>query len=327
MLAAVALATAPAAATQPVAPVGILFDTDMCTDCDDAGALAVLHELANRGECEILAVCCNNRSTYSIGACDAINTYFGRGDIPLGAYQGSDVGKDERLTKGYNEIAQNRAAYGHDVVTRDGIPSAVSVYRKTLASRPDRSVTVVSVGFLVNIADLLESDADASSPLAGVDLVAAKVKELAVMGGRYPQGREYNFREQNAATCTKRAIEAWPPSVPVVFVGGEIGDGVVTGACLADTPAASPVRRAYELMYDGIRGRPSWDLLTVLYAVRGPRDYWEVETAGHNAIGEDGSNRWLPAPDVNHAYLKTKMPSDGLADVLSDLMTGGPRAK
>ena len=37
------------------APVKVIFDTDMETDCDDAGALAVLHTLADRDECEILA--------------------------------------------------------------------------------------------------------------------------------------------------------------------------------------------------------------------------------------------------------------------------------
>jgi hypothetical protein len=33
--------------------VKIIFDTDMHTDCDDAGALAILHTLADKGECEI----------------------------------------------------------------------------------------------------------------------------------------------------------------------------------------------------------------------------------------------------------------------------------
>jgi hypothetical protein len=37
------------------APVKVIFDTDTETDCDDAGAMAVLHSLADRGECEILA--------------------------------------------------------------------------------------------------------------------------------------------------------------------------------------------------------------------------------------------------------------------------------
>lgn len=36
--------------------VKIIFDTDMHTDCDDAGALAVLHALADNWECDILAV-------------------------------------------------------------------------------------------------------------------------------------------------------------------------------------------------------------------------------------------------------------------------------
>jgi hypothetical protein len=38
------------------APVGVVFDSDMANDCDDAGALAVLHGLADLGEVEILAV-------------------------------------------------------------------------------------------------------------------------------------------------------------------------------------------------------------------------------------------------------------------------------
>src|SRR3712207_437465 len=56
--AAMAFAAAPRAAAQTTGPTGpprILFDTDMLTDCDDAGALAVLHALADNGEAEILA--------------------------------------------------------------------------------------------------------------------------------------------------------------------------------------------------------------------------------------------------------------------------------
>ncbi len=36
-------------------PVHVILDTDIGSDCDDAGALAVLHALADRGEVEILA--------------------------------------------------------------------------------------------------------------------------------------------------------------------------------------------------------------------------------------------------------------------------------
>ena len=58
--------------------IKIPFDTDIGCDCDDAGAMAVLHELANQGECSILAVthCCAGE--YNAGCIDAINRYFGR---------------------------------------------------------------------------------------------------------------------------------------------------------------------------------------------------------------------------------------------------------
>ncbi|MEP1642867.1 MAG: nucleoside hydrolase, partial [Rhodopirellula bahusiensis] len=42
-------------------PVKLILDTDMSGDCDDAGALPLLHALADRGECEILAVVTNRR--------------------------------------------------------------------------------------------------------------------------------------------------------------------------------------------------------------------------------------------------------------------------
>ena len=37
----------------------IIFETDMCLDVDDVGALAMLHYFEKRGKAEILAVCFN----------------------------------------------------------------------------------------------------------------------------------------------------------------------------------------------------------------------------------------------------------------------------
>src|SRR3546814_19991491 len=56
--------------------VKIIVDTDMHTDCDDAGALAVLHALADRGECEILAIMSSTKDPYAAPTVAAINTYF-----------------------------------------------------------------------------------------------------------------------------------------------------------------------------------------------------------------------------------------------------------
>ena len=40
----------------PPDPVKLIFDTDLGGDCDDVLALAVIHALQSRGQCELLAV-------------------------------------------------------------------------------------------------------------------------------------------------------------------------------------------------------------------------------------------------------------------------------
>ena len=56
--------------------IKIIFDTDIGGDCDDAGALALIHRLCDKGETEFLAVthCCN--SPYLAGCIDSINHFF-----------------------------------------------------------------------------------------------------------------------------------------------------------------------------------------------------------------------------------------------------------
>lgn len=76
-------------------PVKVIFDTDMLTDFDDVGALSCLHALADAGEAEILATISSTRGNASVGAVQVINTYYGRGDLPVGAPKGIGVlGKD-----------------------------------------------------------------------------------------------------------------------------------------------------------------------------------------------------------------------------------------
>ena len=65
-------------------PVKIILDTDMISDYDDMGAMACLHAMADAGECEILATVSCTRDNGSVAAVEICNTYYGRGDIPVG---------------------------------------------------------------------------------------------------------------------------------------------------------------------------------------------------------------------------------------------------
>jgi inosine-uridine nucleoside N-ribohydrolase len=65
-------------------PVNIIFDTDMGGDCDDVGALFILHGAVERGEARLLATMGCVSADAIAPALDAINTWFGRPEIPVG---------------------------------------------------------------------------------------------------------------------------------------------------------------------------------------------------------------------------------------------------
>src|SRR3990170_1863134 len=175
------LALAAPATAQPV-PVRIIFDTDMDTDCDDAGALAMLHALADRGEVALLATMVSSYHPWSSPTVDAINTYFGRPDLPIGAPKATPAGKDF----GSRFARQIAESFAHDIRSNDHASDAVAVYRQVLADQPDTSVVIVTVGDLTNLSNLLRSGPDRHSPLTGRELVARKVKHYVAMGSRYP---------------------------------------------------------------------------------------------------------------------------------------------
>jgi hypothetical protein len=302
----------------------IILDTDMNPDVDDVGALAILHAMADNGEARILAVgisTTNDSGSDSIGFIDAVDTYYGRPDVPVGIYKG---GAFMPVTGGYTaDIYNNPTKFPRDLTNdKNGVPDATMLYRRTLAAEPDGSVTIACIGPMNNLKRLLESPADADSPLSGTELVKRKVALLVQMGGEYPSGNEFNFYSQTESGMTKAAVDGWPG--PIVFTGYEIGAAFRTGGTLGTTPDNNPVRRAYEV-HGG--ARESWDLTAVLYAVRGASTYWDLVTVGSNQVGADGKNAWQTAPDGAQAYLVKKADPSALASLLNDLMTKAPGVK
>ena len=316
-------------------PVKIILDVDLAEDVDDAGALAVLHSLADRGEAEILATMVSSKNE-SVGPClDAINTWYGRPNLPIGYQRGHQFGyrntqdPDRDTTSKYAEpVAKN---FPHDLKKSSDAPDATELFRKILSKQPDKSVTIVSVGFLTNLKNLLDSTPDAYSQLNGEALVQQKVKEWVCMGGIFPGGKfpggegEYNLMWDTAASV--RAINDWP--TPIVFSGFEIGNNIKVGAHLKETPEANPVRACYQL-YNGLNNREAWDLTAVLYAVRGASNYWTLSEPGFalmHARVTHGYNDWIPTPAKQHRYLIEKMPAAELGNVIEELMIQPPHSQ
>jgi hypothetical protein len=294
------------------APPVIIFDTDMGSDVDDAGALAVLHKLADLGEARIAGVVFSSgRNRYGAGVCDAINTWYGRGDLPLGQYQRDDVG--DPANRYSEQIARATALYGHDVI--DDAPELVDAYRRMLGGQPDGAVTIVTVGHPHGLAYLLR-DTQAA------ELVRRKVSRWVAMGycGTEPLD-DWNTARNGAAAYFNELFPKWFTDLYVSWPG----ETVITGHCkLPLTPKENPVREAYRLWNDAIRtGRSSWDQVAVLFAVR--PGLFHVEAGGSMDQTADLRTFWNVARDNPKHHRVTPRLSDGeLAVIIEDLMSRPP---
>lgn len=311
----------------------IIFDTDMYTDFDDVGALAVLHTLADAGECEILGTVVSTRKSPATGMVELINGFYGRADLPIGAPRGlglgPDVDPDALKNASYKIYAETVAAHPKlRFPTGDAVPDANEVYRRLLAAAPDGSVTIVTVGFTTNLRRLLETKADALSPLDGPALVAKKVKAWYAMACRYPDGFEYNSGADGASS--KIAFAEWP--TPVYFLDFTYGVTVKCGVPVsrlggAVNPVRDVFRRALRDYKEAETGHPSWDEITVLAAVRERHNLFGVERGTFEIVDGKGRNRWTKNANGNHRVLTEKTPKAEIARLVDELMARGPKGR
>lgn len=281
----------------------VIFDTDVGGDIDDAGALAMLHALADRGEVEILAMGMVNGHPAAVPYVDALNTWYGRPDVPVGAIRGRAPFERDLF------MASIVAEYPHDLAEAQA-PEVVGLYRKILAAQPDRSVTLIAVGPVTNISALLDSAPDEHSELSGVELVRRKVKFYSAAGngdGKLPHGKPgFNYHMDMASA--RNELAKFPADVPMVQAGGT-GWNLRIGSCYWNAVPQHLVRKSFERYFKGERDmdRPTWDQLRVLYACRpASREKFEVSAGGELGFDADGLLRWTPEPKRGRAYAYVK---------------------
>lgn len=302
-------------------PVSIIFDTDMGPDYDDVGAITLLHAMADKGEAKILATIASTKYEGVAGVLNVLNTYFKRSDLPIAVPKGKAV-----TTKDFQHWTDTLLArYPHKIKYNREVPDAVALYRKLLARQPDNSVTIITVGFLTNIASLLRSPGDAHSPLNGLELVRKKVKQLVSMAGRFPEGSEFNIN-QDAASAS-HAFANFPR--PVIYSGFEIGTQIKSGLPLIHNAAIrnSPVKDVFRIGMAAAdqdhQGRQSWDQTAVLVGIRG-YNAWYTLQPGRITIDEKGYNRWA-ADAKGQAYLVANEPASTVEKLINELMQHQPR--
>ena len=93
----------------------IIVDTDIGPDCDDVGALVVLHKLAKKYDIPVLGIINCTSNPYGTGAIDVINNFCSNSDIPIGMYSKPGFLCDED-TMAYNKTISERFATQYEPV-------------------------------------------------------------------------------------------------------------------------------------------------------------------------------------------------------------------
>ena len=303
------LAQAADASSGPPAPVRVIFDTDIGNDVDDVLALALLHALQTRGKCELLAVTITKPDDLAGPFVDAMNTFYGRPDIPIGFTSNKLANDPGKFLPLANVKDGDKVRFPHRLQRSTDAPSATQLSRSTLSSQADGSVVLIQTGFFSNLAALLDTPGDSVSPLTGRDLVKRKVRLLSVMAGAFQTiGSNNHFLEYNVINdipAAQKLAKDWP--TPIVWSGFEIGIALPYPARSIEQDFGyvphHPVAEAYCLYNPPPHERPTWDLTSTLYAVFPDRGYFSLSGPGRVTVEADGFTRFTSAANGRDRFL------------------------
>ena len=311
----------------------IIFDTDFGGDADDLGALAMLHHYADQDLIDLQAVISWSNEEFALPALVAVNTYYGRPNLTLGVREVAPW----RTEWNYNKAISDRFPVAPEQIAE--AHPAVKLYRRLLSEAAPHSLTIVTVGPLANIRNLLNSGPDEFSDLSGADLAERKVAKWVIMGGQFPDGvtangAEWNF-DGNMPGVTKFVLETI--NRPVIFSGFEVGEAIRYGAELEAHPADTPLYVGYRYfsehapwMAEDYRGQildnASFDQTAVMFAALGSdTPFWTLSAPGRLSADARGVATWTDDETGQHRFLKLSNGPDPARDHIAAAMTAIPK--
>lgn len=293
-------------------PVPVIFDTDITGDVDDVLALAMLHSLADRGHVDLLAVTISKENELAAPFVDAVNTFYGRPDIPIGVGENLPH-RDSKYLQLVKEKDGDSFRYPHDIGISKDPEKAVPLIQRILEEAEDGSVAIIQVGLATNLAQLLQTE-------GGKDLVQKKVDHLSVMAGAFEtiDGNNHYLEAnvKNHIESMQVLADEWPDDVPAIWSGFLVGKSVryprESVALDFDYVDHHIVKEAYLLHSGPEHDRPCWDLTSVLYSVYPDRGYFDFSMPGRVSVEDDGFTRFHRSIGDNWEGKKIENPAQAL---------------
>lgn len=278
----------------------IIIDTDIGTDCDDAGALAILENAGKQGAARLLAVTLSTQNPYASRCAEAIIDYYGD-TIPIGITQKNVPGeKDAPFENYYGKYISDKFSDKYSSAIQK--QEAVSLLRKVLAENIGEKIILIGIGPCINLAGLIESHPDKYSEKSGIELLCSSVQKIVMMGCRFSENGSIPEPEYNIymdIDSAKTLFDKCP--VPIIVSHFSVGENIFTGKRLIAKEPANPVAEAYRFHSNG--NRNSWDPITAFYALNESDRAFSLSHPGEVSIHDNGVSFFLEGGRKLHHLL------------------------
>lgn len=293
----------------------IIIDTDLLSDCDDAGAIALANVCKNKKIADVLCIthCLKNKK--ALECVQLINEFYGN-DIPLGIASADPWDYSAALEIFVNKVAPSGAEIKFEY------PNAVDLILKTLYG--EKGVTLCFIGQLNNFAELLNLKEQTYRGKKIADILTESVDEVVIMGGNFSlprEGRSAEFNIEKSLEAAKTVCEK--NTLPTVFSDGKQGCDIFTGQTLANNPN-NPAYKIYREFRKHFFGddkceRQSWDPVALYYAVFGAEKNFSLSAKGTVSVDDRAITDFTPDFGGN-ARLLSVTDKTGLQREINELL-------
>ena len=286
----------------------VILDTDIASSADDLFALEMLYHYDEQKQCRLLGMVVNREGDENADFVDVMNTYFGHPNVPIGLVR--EGIKNPKVWIDYAHVAymtdevSGTPMFARTIDHHESIPDGYRLYRCLLSQQPDHSVSIVSIGFVTCLAQLLQSDADEYSALNGVELVRQKVKCIYFQGGVFGEAEESDFNFRQGIEFAQVFFDLWPKDVDMVLSPMEVGQAVeyVPEQVIADVSWTDrhPVKQVY-MTCNCNTGQRMWDPMCAIQAVEGDA-LFTLSERGTISITPEACTIFTPMANGNVRY-------------------------
>ncbi len=265
----------------------IIIDTDFASDADDILALRLAMCFQDLGMVDIKGIALSTVYSRAPLAVHALCKYDGYGDIPVAM---DTSGRSVQVETKYVDVMCDWPR------SRNDYEVPVKMYRRMLAESSEK-VNIITLGFLQNIQDLLESAPDEYSQLNGMDLVKEKVEAIYIVGGSDSGSPSFNFYWTGSRVINAAQMVTTNCPVKTIYLSSDLTGDTFCGQFYQteDSGEKDIVTKALKVNGQG-NGLIAWDVFSMWCAIQYMTGNSETYSLGFEPgnwyVSQTGATQW-----------------------------------